>query len=170
MKVIGTALAALVFALPATAARSSFSGNVCGLLLAKQVAAIVGDSTASKYACTPHPSIKTPAGITYQAVAGPSKPSAGGFLSIQIVKYSSSKIEGLVQAQYKKSMKPLAHVGDWAYSHSAFSPVAGGTAAVEELAFGADGYGVLVIVRAKLGKSGNQPALKTLAISIAKQV
>jgi hypothetical protein len=167
-------IAALVFGLAAAPsalpAGAGFSGNVCGLLAAKQVAAIVGDASASKYACTAQKSIKTPAGTTYQATAGPSSPAAGGFLSIQVVKYSSPKVESLVQAQYEKSMKPLAHVGDWAYSRSMSSPVRGGTAAMEQLAFGADGYGVLVIVRAKLGQSGNQAALKTLAASIAKQL
>jgi hypothetical protein len=161
------ALAVLVAALTAHA---GFSGNVCSLVAAKQVAAIVGDTSAGKYACAAQKSIKTPAGATYGATAGPSLPTAGGFLSIQVVKYSSPAIEGRVQGLYKKSMQPLANVGDWAYTHTSSSPVRGGTAAIEQLAFGAHGYGVLVIVRAKLGKSGSQAALKTLAASIAKQL
>jgi hypothetical protein len=167
MKFMFPALAALVVVLPATAARSGFSGDVCGLLAAKQVAAIVGDASASKYACTAQKSVKTPAGTTYQATAGTSAPAAGGFLSIQVVKYSSPRLESMVQAQYRRSMKPLAHVGDWAYSHRMSSPVRGGTAAMEQLAFGADGYGVLVIVRAKLGKPIDQRALTAVAAAIA---
>jgi hypothetical protein len=154
-------LAATAFAAPVT-----FGGNVCSLLPGKQIAAIVGDTGASRYACVEQKTIKTSAGTTYGATAGAGSPKVGGYFSIQVVKYSNPKVETLVEAQYKRSMKRAAGIGDWAYSRIAFSPVVGGRADTGQLAFGADGYGVVVNVRAKLKKTVNQPALKALAKTI----
>jgi hypothetical protein len=143
-----------------------FSGNVCALLSATKVAAIVGDTNAGTYGCKPAKTLTTPAGTTYNASAGSGTPSGGGFLSVQMVKYASPSIEARVHAQYKKSLKPVAGIGDWAYSHFAMSPVAGGTADTGELVFGAKGYGVLFEVRARQKKTVNQPDLTALAKQI----
>jgi hypothetical protein len=164
------ALAAVCLAAPAAASMQAFNGNVCHLLSAKQIATVVGDSATGKYACVNQKTVKTAASTSYTAHAGPSAVASGGFFSIQIVKYTSAKVEALVQAQFKKSLKPLPGIGDWAYSRIAFSPVVGGTADIGELVFGTKGYSVLLTVRAKLGKTINQPALKGLAKQIAGQL
>jgi hypothetical protein len=159
-----------VFGATAFAAPVTVGGNLCSLLPGKQIAAIAGDTGASKYACVAQKTIKTAAGTTYGATAGAASPKVGGYFSIQVVKYSNPKVEALVEAQYRKSMKPAAGIGDWAYSRIAFSPVVGGRADTGQLAFGADGYGVVVNVRAKLKKTVNQPALKALAKTIASKL
>lgn len=164
-------LAAASAAAPATGARDAFSGNVCSLLTAKQVAAVVGDaSAAGKYKCVASKSFKTPAGTNYAGHAGSGSVTAGGYFSIQVVKYSSAQIAGRVRASYKALMKPVGGVGDWAYEHVAMSAVAGGTADVGQFAFGAKGYGVLVNVRAPLKRKVSRPALTTLARKIAAEL
>jgi hypothetical protein len=166
-------IGAIVVAPPAAAAKQaslSFTGNVCGLFTAKQLAVIVGDTKPSKYACAPSKLVKTPAGTTYSAHAGSGTVAGGGFFSIQIVKYANPKTEALVANQYKTVMKPVAGIGDWCYSRIAVSPVYGGTADIGQFAFGAKGYGVLINVRAVLKSTVKQSALKSLAKEIVAKL
>lgn len=170
MRRLAVLVLALTAALPAVPARAGFSGNICSLVAAKQVATIVGDSSTGKYGCNPQKSVNTPAGVMFNATSGPSKPELGGSLTVQVIKYANPKVESLVRAHFTSTMKPLAHIGDWAYSHTSISPVVGGTAVTEQVVFASHGYGVLVLVRSQLAKSVNQPALKALAAAIAKQL
>jgi hypothetical protein len=166
-------VAVSVVASPAAASkqdRLSFTGNVCGLFTAKQIAVIVGDTKPSKYACAPGKSVKTRAGATYSAHAGSGTVAGGGFFAIQLVKYANPKTEALVANQYKTVMKPVAGIGDWCYSRIAVSPVFGGTADNGQFAFGARGYGVLINVRAVLKKTVKQSALKSLAKEIVAEL
>jgi hypothetical protein len=154
----------------AAATGSAFSGSVCSLVTATQIATIVADASSGKYACHAQPPQTTPAATNYSAKAGSSTVSAGGFLSITVAKYSRPSTEALVRNEFKKSLKPVSGVGDWAYSHIAVSPVYGGTADTGEFVLGANGYSVLFNVRAVQGKSVDQPALKALATSIAAKL
>lgn len=162
---------ALAVVPPASGSARAFAGKPCSLFTAKQVAAIVGDSATGTYACAPSKTFKTAAGTTYSARAGAGTATAGGFFSIQVVKYSSGSTEGRVKQQYKALLKkPLTGVGDWAYAKIGMSAVLGGTADTGQLAFGAKGYGVLVDVRAKLKKTVDQQKLKALAKQIAGEL
>ena len=163
------ALVAAPFAASGTLSARSFSGNICSLLSAAQVAVIVGDSGGgSKDKCVASPTKTTPAGTTYYATAGTgTSVTKGGFLGLQLVKYAKPTLENLVKNEYK-TMSPVSGIGDWAYAKIGPSPVAGGaTADTGEFVFGAHGYGALFTVRAALGKKINQAALEALSKKIA---
>jgi hypothetical protein len=161
---------AVPFASASTRAQGSFSGKVCSLFSAKQVATIVGDADTGKYACVPAKTTTTPVGTTYTATAGSSTTSGGGFFTIMVVKYENASLASLAQQQLKATMKPVRGVGDWAYSRIEPATAVGGTADGGQFSFGAKGYGVLITLRAKLKKTINQPALKTLAKKIVSDL
>ena len=158
-------LIACCFATPTLAATRSFTGNVCALVTASQIATIVGDSKVSKYTCASQPTQTTPAATNYDGKAGTSTVSKGGFLEVRVMKYKSPSMENLVRGEFK-TLKPVPGIGDWAFTHIAVSPVYGGKADAGEFVFGAKGYGVLFNVRAVEGKMVNQAALQSLAKSI----
>jgi hypothetical protein len=154
-----------VLAAPTVAATHGFSGNVCALFSAKQVATIVADTTVTKYTCASQPPVTTRAATNYEGKAGTPTVSAGGFFAVTVAKYKSPSMENLIRGEFK-SLKPVPGIGDWAYSHIAVSPVYGGKADTGQLVVGAKGYSVLFDVRAVQGKMVNQAALDSLAKSI----
>jgi hypothetical protein len=168
------AVAVLIAAPGATSAgevHRAFSGNVCSVLSPKRVAIVVSDSKAmSKYKCIPSPSKKTASGTTYSARSGPRTPSQGGLFAVQLVKHSSPMHAGLARSAYVSMGAPVSGIGDWAYERIGPAKVAGRTADLGEIAFGARAYSAVVSVRAAPGKKVNRKALRSLTKTLAKRL
>jgi hypothetical protein len=65
---------------------------------------------------------------------------------------------------------PVSGIGDWAYERIGPAKVAGRTADLGEIAFGARAYSAVVSVRAAPGKKVNRKALRSLTKTLAKRL